>query len=202
MPLHWQVYVYTVCSLIYATFYFNVWRIINSQNINPPPYFNVWRIINSQNINSPSGTICRIFDNFFLRLIRIMKLSRINTLHLFIFLRTNNCAIISLELWTLMNIKLSGNTVGSFPIVSKISSSKFSKTSSYVLTIVPSSCNVQWYLNKDIVILSQVTKIEVDVFVNEQLLEKCFCWCVLVSYHFHMKKNNTLPSFVLFLYNY
>ena len=53
-------------------------------------------------------------------------------------LRTNNRAIISLELWTVMNINLNGNTAGSFPIVSKISSSKSSENSPYVLTIVPS----------------------------------------------------------------
>ena len=87
--------------------------------------------------------MCIIFDNFFLRLIRIMKFSRINTLYLFMFLRTNNCAVISLELLTAMNINLNGNTAGSFSIVSKISSSKSSENLPYVLTIVPSSRNVQ-----------------------------------------------------------
>ena len=53
-------------------------------------------------------------------------------------LRTNKRAIISLELLTVMNINLNGNTAGSFPIVSKTSSSKSSENSPYVLTIVPS----------------------------------------------------------------
>ena len=87
--------------------------------------------------------MCIVFDNFFLRLIRIMKFSRINTLYLFMFLRTNNCAVISLELLTAMNINLNGNTAGSFSIVSKISSSKSSENLPYVLTIVPSSRNAQ-----------------------------------------------------------
>ena len=106
-------------------------------------YFKVLRIINSQNINSPSGAICRVFDNFFLRLTRIMKFSRINILYLFMFLRTNNCAIISLQLLTVMNINLTGNTAGSFPVVSKISSSKSSENLPYLLTIVPSTRNAQ-----------------------------------------------------------
>ena len=59
------------------------------------------------------------------------------------FLRTNNCAVISLELLTAMNINLNGNTAGSFSIVSKISSSKSSENLPYVLTIVPSSRNAQ-----------------------------------------------------------
>ena len=59
------------------------------------------------------------------------------------FLRTNNCAVISLELYELMNINLNRNTAGSFPIVSKISSSKSSENSPHVLTIVPSSHNAQ-----------------------------------------------------------
>ena len=126
LPLYRQVYVYTVSSLRCATFYFNVLRIINSQNI-----------------NSPSGAICRVFDNFFLRLIRIMKFSRIITLYLFMFLRTNNCAITSLELLTVMNMNLNGKAAGSFPIASKISSIKSSENSPYVLTIVPSSRNAQ-----------------------------------------------------------
>ena len=141
MPLYCQVYVYTVCSPISATLYFKVLRIINSQNI-----------------NSPSGAICKVFDNFFLRLIRIMKFSRINTLYLFMFLRTNNCAVISLELLTVMNINLNGNTASSFPIVSKISSSKSLENSLYLLRIVPSSRNAKWYLNDDLVISSQLKK--------------------------------------------
>ena len=52
-------------------------------------------------------------------------------------------AIISLELLTVTNINLNGNTAGSFPIVSKIWSSKSSENSPYVLTIVPSSRNAQ-----------------------------------------------------------
>ena len=92
LPLYCQVYVYTVCSPISATLYFKVLQIINSQNI-----------------NSPSGAICTVFDNFFLRLIRIMKFSRINTLYLFMFLTTNNCAVTSLELLIVMNINLNGN---------------------------------------------------------------------------------------------
>ena len=103
----------------------------------------VLQIINSQNINSPSGAICRVFDNFFLRLIRIMKFSRIITLYLFMFLRTSICAIISLELLTVMNINLNGSTAGSFPIASKISSIKSSENSPYALAIVPSSRNTQ-----------------------------------------------------------
>ena len=79
------------------------------------------------------------------------------------FLRTDNCAVISIELLTVMNINLNGNAAGSFPVVSKISSSKFSENFPYVLTIVPSSCNAQWYLNNDIALFSQF---EVDVFVN------------------------------------
>ena len=59
------------------------------------------------------------------------------------FLSTNNYAIISLELLTVMNINLNGNTAGSFPVVSKISSSKSSENFPYVLTIVPSSRNAQ-----------------------------------------------------------
>ena len=129
-------------------------------------YFKVLRIINSQNINSPSGAICRVFDNFFLRLIRIMEFSRIITLYLFMFLRTNNCAITSLEFLTVMNINLNGNAAGSFPIASKISSIKSSENFPYILTLFPSSRNSQCYLNKDIVILSQLKKIEADVFVN------------------------------------
>ena len=57
------------------------------------------------------------------------------------FLRMNNCAVISLELLTVMNINLNGNTAGPFPIVSKISSSKSSENSPCVLTIVPSPHN-------------------------------------------------------------
>ena len=129
-------------------------------------YFKVLRTIESQNINSPSGAICRVSDNFFLRFIRIMKFSRMNTLYLFMFLRTNNCAIISPELLTVMNINLNAYTAGSFPIVSKIYSSNLSENSQYVLTIVPSSRNAQWYLNHDIAILSQLKKTEVDLFVN------------------------------------
>ena len=121
LKVYCQVYVYTVCSPISATLCFKVLQILISQNI-----------------NSPSGAICRVFRNFFLRLIKVMKFSRINTLYLFLFLRTNNCAVISLELITLMNINLNGNTAGSFPIVSKISSSKSSENFPYVLTIVPS----------------------------------------------------------------
>ena len=118
------------------------------------------------NINSLSGAICRVSDNFFLRLIRIMKFSRMNTLYLFMFLRTNNCAIISPELLTVMNINVNAYTAGSFPIASKIYSSNLSENSQYVLTIVPSSRNAQWYLNHDIAILSQLKKTEVDLFVN------------------------------------
>ena len=103
----------------------------------------VLQIINSQNINSPSGAICRVFDNFFLRLIRIIKFSRIITLYLFMFLRTSICAIISLELLAVMNINLNGSTAGSFPIASKISSIKSSENSPYALAIVPSSRNTQ-----------------------------------------------------------
>ena len=43
------------------------------------------------------------------------------------FLKTNNCAIISLELLTVMNINQNGNTADSFPMVSKICSSKSSE---------------------------------------------------------------------------
>ena len=53
------------------------------------------------------------------------------------FLRTNNCAAISLELLTVMNLNLNGNTAGSFRIVSKMTSSKYSENFPYVLTIVP-----------------------------------------------------------------
>ena len=151
MLLFYHVYVYAIgyVSIIYTTFYFKVLRTIKSQNI-----------------NLPSGAICSVFDNFFLRLIRIMKFSRMNTLYLFMFLRTNNCAITSIELLIVMNINLNGNTVGSFPIVSKISSSKPSENSPYVLTIVSSSRNAQWYLDNHIVFLSRLKKIEVDAFVN------------------------------------
>ena len=55
------------------------------------------------------------------------------------FLRTNSCAIMSLELLTVMNINLNGNTAGSFPVVSIISSSNVSDNSLYVLTTVSSS---------------------------------------------------------------
>ena len=41
------------------------------------------------------------------------------------FLRKNNCAVISFESGTVMNINLNGNAANSFPIVSKISSSKY-----------------------------------------------------------------------------
>ena len=82
------------------------------------------------------------------------------------FLRTNNCAVISLELLTVMNINLNGNTGGSFPIVSNIYSRKSSENFPYVLTMFPSSRNAQWYLNNNVVILSQLRKIEVDVFAN------------------------------------
>ena len=82
------------------------------------------------------------------------------------FLRTNNCAIISLELLIVTNIDLNENTAGSLPIVSKIWSRKSSENSPHVLTIVPSSRNAQSNLNKDIVILSQLKKIDVDMFVN------------------------------------
>ena len=129
-------------------------------------YFNVLRVTKSQNINSPSGAICRMFDKFFLRLIRIMTFSWMNTLYRFMFLRASNCAIIYIELLTVININLNGSTAGSFPIVSQISSSNSSEISTYVLTIVQSSRNTQWYLNNDIVILSQLKKIEVDLFVN------------------------------------
>ena len=64
-------------------------------------------------------------------------------MYLFMFLRTNNCAVTSLELLTVMNINLNGNTAGSFPIVSKISSRKSSENFPYVLTIFPSSRNAQ-----------------------------------------------------------
>ena len=135
LKVYCQVYAYTVYSPISAKLYFKVLQIIISQNI-----------------NSPSGAICRVFGN----LIKIMKFSRINTLYLFLFLRTNNCAVISLELLTVMNMNLNGNTAGSFPIVLKISSSKSSENFPYVLTIVPSSRNAQLYLNNDIVIFSQL----------------------------------------------
>ena len=82
------------------------------------------------------------------------------------FLRMNNCAFISIELLPVMNINLNGNTAGLFPIILKIYSSNSSENSLYLLTIVPSSGNAQWYLNNAIVILSQLKKIEVDVFVN------------------------------------
>ena len=123
MPLYCQGFMYTQYVLLYLQ------RSISK--------------FYSQNINSPSGAICTVFDNFFLRLIRIMKFSEINTLYLFIFLRTNNCAVISLELLTVMNINLNGNTGGSFPIVSNIYSRKSSENFPYVLTIFPSSCNAQ-----------------------------------------------------------
>ena len=100
--------------------------------------FQILRIINSQNINSPSGAICKVFGNFFLRLIRIMKFSPINTLYLFMFLRTNNSAV-NIN----CNINLNGNTAGSFRMLSKISSYKLSENSPYVLAIVPSSRNTQ-----------------------------------------------------------
>ena len=74
--------------------------------------------------------------------------------------------IISLELLTVMNINLNENTAGSFPIVSKISSSKSSENFPYVLSIDPSSRNAQGYLNSNIFVFSQLKKIEVDVFVN------------------------------------
>ena len=74
--------------------------------------------------------------------------------------------IISLELLTVMNINLNENTAGSFPIVSKTSSSKSSENFPYVLSIVPSSRNAQGYLNSNIFVFSQLKKIEVDVFVN------------------------------------
>ena len=121
---YYQVYLYAIgyVSIIYATFYFRVLPIIQSQNI-----------------NSPSGAICRVFGNFFLRLIRIMKYSRMDTFYLFMFLKMNNCAVISFELLTVTNINQNGNTAGSFPIVSKISSSESSENSPYVLTIVLSS---------------------------------------------------------------
>ena len=70
------------------------------------------------------------------------------------FLRTNNCAVIPLELLTVIYLNLNGNTAGSFPIVAKMSSSKSSDNSPYVLTIVPYSRNAKWYLNNDIVIFS------------------------------------------------
>ena len=60
-------------------------------------------------------------------------------MYLFMFLRTTNYAIISLELLTVININVNGNTAGSFPIISKISSSNSSENSPYVLTIVASS---------------------------------------------------------------
>ena len=141
--------------------------------------FQISNFINSQNINSPSGAICKVFGNFFLRLIRIMKFSPINTLHLFMFLRTNNSAV-NIN----CNINLNGNTAGSFRMLSKISSYKLSENSPYVLAIVPSSRNTQWYLNNDIVIFSQLKKIEVDV--------------LLVSYCFHMKQKSYMASFYTF----
>ena len=82
------------------------------------------------------------------------------------FLTTNNCAVTSLELLIVMNINLNGNTADSFPVVSKISSNKFSENFPYVLTIVPSSRDAQWYLDNDIVFFSQLKKISADVFVN------------------------------------
>ena len=62
---------------------------------------------------------------------------------LFMFLRTNTCAVTSLELLTVMNINLNGNNAGSFPTVSKISSRNSSENPRYVLTTVPSSRNAQ-----------------------------------------------------------
>ena len=59
------------------------------------------------------------------------------------FLRTNDCDVISLELLTIMNINLNRNTAGSFSIVSKIYSSKSSENFPYVLIIGPSSLNAQ-----------------------------------------------------------
>ena len=82
------------------------------------------------------------------------------------FLTTNNCAVTSLELLIVMNINLNGNTADSFPVVWKISSNKFSENFPYVLTIVPSSRDAQWYLDNDVVFFSQLKKISVDVFVN------------------------------------
>ena len=108
MLLSCQVYVYTVCSLIYATFYFKVLQIINFQNI-----------------NSSSGSICGVFEwsekwNF--------QESRIALYHS-MSLRTNNCAIISLESLTVMNINLNGDIGHSFLMVSKNCSSKSSENS-------------------------------------------------------------------------
>ena len=128
MLLYYQVYVYTIGYVCI---------------IQTTSYFKVLRIIKYQNTNSPSGEICRVFDNFFLRLIKIMKFSMMNTLYLFMFLRTKNCVVISFELLTVININLNGNTAGSFPVVSKIYSSNSSENSPYVLTIAPSSRNAQ-----------------------------------------------------------
>ena len=94
-----------------------------------------------------------------------MKYSERNVSHRILALRTDNCAIISPGLLTVMNINLNGNTAGSFPIVSKISSSKSSENSPYVLTIFPSSRNAQ-YLNNDSHSFTIAKKIEVDVFVD------------------------------------
>ena len=92
-------------------------------------YFKVLRIIKSQNMSSPAGALCRVFSNFFLRLIKMMKSLWIITLHLFMFLRANNYPVISLELLIVTDINLNGNSVGSFPMVSKISSNKYSENS-------------------------------------------------------------------------
>ena len=98
MLLSCQVYVYTVCSLIYATFYFKVLQIINFQIINS------W----SEKLNFHESRIA---------------------LYHFISLRTNNCAIISLESLTVMNINLNGDIGHSFLMVSKNCSSKSSENS-------------------------------------------------------------------------
>ena len=88
-------------------------------------------------------------------------------------LSTNNYALISLELLTVMKINLNGNTAGPFPIVSKISSSKSSENfpdgtynSKYRQSKTTSSPNAQWYLSNNIVIFSQLKKVEVDAFVD------------------------------------
>ena len=117
------VYIYNINIIIYNVYiciYIYHLSKIYMQYRYATLYFKLLHIIKSQSINSLYSAIRRVFDNFFLFLIRIMKSSWTITQQLFMFLKKKKCAAISLDLLTVTNIKLNGNTAGFFPMLSKI----------------------------------------------------------------------------------
>ena len=133
MPFYCQVYVCTVCSLIYATFYFKFLRIIQSQNIN-------W----------PSGATCRVFDNF----LSFIRNNEIFTDRYFVSLYVSNNEYLRYCIsWIIHSNEYKPKWKYCW-LISNSSKNLFEQNSPCVLTIVLSSRNAQWYLNNDLVIRS------------------------------------------------